>query len=112
MQGINKAKHVRLLDALLQLEKVLDLGAVADKEAAKNYRAELKSMLRTYEELLAKLAVHIADYEELFQQAKVHFLAKKLKELKKPVIQASNDKLKQSTVSISMEDLNLAFVGT
>lgn len=85
MQGINKAKHVHLLDALLQLESLLEQREFGDREInkAENYRSQLKAKFHDYEVLLNQLAQCIAEYEDLFSEVKVQYLGRMLKEMKK-----------------------------
>jgi len=87
MQGINKAKHAHLIDALLQMERLLsreqrECGCIQQTAA---YRLELEDMHVNYQVLLKNLSVQITAYEALFTQVKVQYLSKKLKELKKEI---------------------------
>lgn len=87
MQGINKAKHAHLMDALLGLERLVSRECANDKcmqEMAK-YRDQLKTKVEHYDHLLTELAILITDYEVLYSEVKVQFLAKKLKNLKKEI---------------------------
>ena len=86
MQAISKGKHVHMIDALLQLEKLL----IHEQECnclqqSADYRRELATMHANYEQLLEKLAEQISAYEALFGNVKVHFLSRKLRELKKDI---------------------------
>ncbi|MES2458227.1 MAG: hypothetical protein V4594_21900 [Bacteroidota bacterium] len=87
MQGINKAKHVHLIDALLQLERLLAHGRIecACIQQTAEYRLKLEDMHLNYERLLEELSGLIGVYEELFNQVKVQYLSKKLKEMKKEI---------------------------
>ena len=81
MQGINKAKHVHLMDALLQLERLLarEQRECAFVQRTAEYRQELEDMHLIYERLLEQLSRQISAYEALFNQVKVQYLSKKLK---------------------------------
>ncbi|CAM3736532.1 hypothetical protein MUGA111182_06270 [Mucilaginibacter galii] len=87
MQGINKAKHVHLIDALLQMEILLSREQVefACIQQTVEYRRELEDMHSNYERLLEELSGQISAYEALFSQVKVQYLSRKLKELKKEI---------------------------
>ncbi|RQO64829.1 hypothetical protein DBR43_31610 [Pedobacter sp. KBW06] len=87
MQGINKAKHVHLIDALLHMERLLssEQGACACVQQTAQYRQELEDMHGNYERLLEELSGQIRAYEALFSQVKVQYLGKKLKALKKEI---------------------------
>ena len=85
MQGINKARHVHLMDALLQLESLLnrkpqEFGCL---QQTADYRVKLESMHRDYEKQLADLYVLIAEYETLFKEVKVQYLGRNLRNLQK-----------------------------
>jgi predicted nuclease with TOPRIM domain len=84
MQGISRSKHVHLMDALLQLETLLGKECECLQQAGE-YRAELETMHRNYERLLGELAQLITDYSVLYDEVKIRFLGKKLKELKKEI---------------------------
>ena len=85
MQGINKAKHAHLMDALLGLEKLLSRQLSDDRcmQEIVAHRDQLQAIFGDYDHLLSELAILITDYEVLYNQVKVQFLAKKLKEIKK-----------------------------
>ena len=85
MQGINKAKHAHLIDALLNFQQVTSQNNLNpdDVDQAKLYNVELKRRYRKYELLLQELASHIEAYEELSSAVRVQFLGRRLKELKK-----------------------------
>lgn len=87
MQGINQSKHQHLVDALLQLENLLymDSKANADLQQAAELRQQLETMRRDYNRQIAELAELIADYQQLFNKAKMQFLSPKLKALRKQV---------------------------
>lgn len=89
MQGINKSKHIHLLDALLQLERLLsrEFKQDADMQQSAKYRRELETMHLEYERLLLELSKVIDGYNELFSKVKIQFLSPKLKELRKQVPQ-------------------------
>ncbi|EHQ27500.1 hypothetical protein [Mucilaginibacter paludis] len=82
MQGISKSRHVHLMDALLQLEYLLGKECGCLQQAGE-YRAELATMHSDYERLLGELAKVITDYSVLYDEVKIRFLGKKLKELKR-----------------------------
>lgn len=87
MQGINKHTHVRLMYALVKLEEML--RHTEDQQrglATKEYLLVLEKMYQNYEKLLNKLAIQIAEYEELFGYVKTHHLGKKLKEIKRGML--------------------------
>lgn len=87
MQGINKAKHVHLIDALLHMERLLsgEQMECACIQQTAEYRRELEDMHSNYERLLEELSGQISAYEALFSQVKVQYLSRKLKELKKEI---------------------------
>ena len=87
MQGINKAKHAHLMDALLGLERVLNIPGADDNflQEIDEHRDRLETMVADYDRLLSELAYLITDYEVLYSEVKVQFLAKKLKNLKKEI---------------------------
>lgn len=90
MQGINKNRHVHLAGALLQLEiffsgiekSIEQSGLQADghnlkviptSAELKVKRAELENSYQVYLDMLDALAFHIAAYEDLFADIKVHY---------------------------------------
>ena len=87
MQGINKSKHVHLIDALLQMERLLREDKQANEclQQMVEYRAELESMYSDYKRLVEVLAIHISKYKALHGHIKIQHLGKKLKELKKEI---------------------------
>lgn len=87
MQGINKAKHVHLIDALLYMERLLarEQRECTCVQQPAEYRQKLEDMHGNYERLLKELSGQIRAYEALFSQVKVQYLSKKLKELKKEI---------------------------
>ncbi len=87
MQGINKSKHAHLMDALLGLERLVRRQCADDKcmQEVAGHRDRLENIFGDYERLLAELAILITNYEVLYSEIKVHFLAKKLKEIKKEI---------------------------
>lgn len=105
MQGINKAKHVHLVDALLQLERLMDQGSLLgqDLKKAEDLRLRLAEMYQGYEQLLDDLALHIAEYKDLFNEVKIQYLGKKLKELKK------QERLERSGFVELMDHARLAY---
>lgn len=88
MQGINRAKHAHLMDALLALERLVSKECDDDKcmQEIVAHRDQLETMFADYERLLTDLAIVITDYEILYNTVKVQFLAKKLKEIKKEIV--------------------------
>ncbi len=84
MQGISNARHVHLIDALLQLEQLLNKECECLQKAGE-YRVELEAMHSNYERLLDELGKQIMEYELLYSHVKIQFLGKKLKELKKEI---------------------------
>lgn len=105
MQGISTSKHQHLVDALLQLERVLgqDFKADTDLQEAAEYRGELERMHEEYEHLLMHLSELIVNYNELSGKVKIQFLSKKLKELKK---QTPQDR---PVFQLLMENIRLAY---
>lgn len=87
MQGINQSKHQHLLDALLQMERLLvsEQRECACVHQTAEYRRELEDMHLNYRRLLDELSRQISAYEDLFSQVKTQYLGKKLKELKKKI---------------------------
>jgi hypothetical protein len=85
MQGISTSKHQHLVDALLQLEKLLNREFVhnTDPQMAAELRSELETLFGSYNRQVMALAKLIGDYHELFNKAKIQFLSPKLKELRK-----------------------------
>jgi hypothetical protein len=86
MQGINKGRHVNLMNALVQLEGLTSAAHAGEypRETSK-YRDKLHTMHCNYEHLLDELERMITDYEVLYSHVKIKFLGKKLKELKKEI---------------------------
>lgn len=105
MQGISTSKHQHLVDALLHLENLLskDFGQDIDRQLANELRSELELMHNNYSQRVAALAELIADYHELFHKAKMQFLSRKLKELKK---QAGRD---DSVLPLLAQNIRLAY---
>lgn len=89
MKGINEAKHEHLLKALLQLEWLISEGPDSYDSTlqASEYSQKLEMMHQNYKNLLKELYNQITDYEILYNDVKVQFLGKKLKELKKETSQ-------------------------
>ena len=102
MHGISRTRHVHLVDALLQLEnifagierKLVDSGlqtggrplkVIPTSAELKAKRLELENSHEIYLDMLGTLAFHIAAYEDLFADIKVHYVGNRLKELKKHV---------------------------
>ena len=87
MQGINKAKHAHLMDALLGLERLVSRQYADDRcmQEIAEHRARLENIFEVYERLLTELGNLITDYEMLYREVKVQFLARKLKGLKKEI---------------------------
>ncbi|TDQ08261.1 hypothetical protein [Pedobacter metabolipauper] len=102
MQGINKARHLHLVDALLQLEDLIAGLEMSPEPYAelKSKRLELEDSYRVYLNILDRLAFHIATYEDLFMEVKVQYAVNHFKELKKQVQPKSlaAEKLKESIV--------------
>lgn len=99
MQGINRHRHVNLVETLLQLEN--KFANLADEVAdLKTKRVELENSYALYLQMLDALAFHIADYEDLFNDVKVNYVGNRLKELKKQMQSKSvdYDALKDSIV--------------
>lgn len=104
MQGINKARHLQLLEILLQVEQLLlgkDMGAILMETAAmpngildaqelSAKRAELQNSHRIYLDMLDKLAFHIAAYEDLVVEVRVRYLSNHLKKLKKQALHSTH----------------------
>jgi len=105
MQGISQSKHQHLVDALLQLENLLnrDFKQDTDKQHASELRSELEAMHRKYDEQMRELFDLILDYQDLFNKAKIQFLSPKLKELRKQVPQ--NTRL----YTVLTENIQLAY---
>ncbi|TKC12795.1 hypothetical protein FA048_04030 [Pedobacter polaris] len=87
MQAISKKRHERLRDALLQMKGLLSDGQkeCSCLQQAEDYNRELETMYRNYDCLLKELSRQITAYEILYNEVKVRFLGKKLKELKKEI---------------------------
>ena len=105
MQGINKAKHVHLIDALLYMERLLarEQRECACIQQTAEYRQELEDMYINYERLLEELSGQISAYEALFSQVKVRYLSRKLKELKKEISE------EKSAFRMLAENIRLAY---
>ena len=107
MRGISKSKHEHLIEALLQLEKLLevesgtfhkpgsaienlnDVKIDATYKSVINIRVELEEIFSTYNIALESLAFLIDRYEELYNYSRTEHLAKILKELKRKI--SNND---------------------
>lgn len=87
MQGINKAKHIHLTEAMFQLERLLSKKEEnsADLYQTEKYRKELEKMYENYHRLLTEVSHQIDDYEDLYIKVKTQYLGKKLKKLKKEI---------------------------
>ncbi|MNK00544.1 hypothetical protein D3C87_183290 [compost metagenome] len=102
MQGINKSRHLHLLNALRQLEETLinDRSNLDTSELSSNgvqtvmipnamqlmaKRRELEESYKKYLNILDELALHIATYEDLFIEVKVRYLGSSLKYLKRNI---------------------------
>lgn len=85
MQGINKARHFHVINAMLELEKLamdleLDHGDIFTLNAKRN---ELEECYQLYLKMLGQIELQIADYEDLFAEIKVRFTSSRVKKLKK-----------------------------
>lgn len=89
MQGISQSKHQHLVDALLQLERLLsiDIKQDTDKQQAAELRQTLETLHGQYHQQVKELSDLILDYQNLFQKTKLQFLSPKLKELRQQVPQ-------------------------
>jgi hypothetical protein len=87
MQAISKKRHERLKDALLQMKGLLSDGQkeCSCLQQVEDYNRELETMYRNYDRLLKELSRQITAYEILYSEAKVQFLGRKLKALKKEI---------------------------
>ncbi|WP_256011489.1 hypothetical protein [Desertivirga xinjiangensis] len=102
MNGINKARHVNLVNALHQLESIAALlesnsvvSCVKDESQSlmfmptslelREKRLELEHSLEVYFNMLDDLANHISVYEDLFSNLKVSCVSAHLKALKKNI---------------------------
>ena len=105
MQGINKAKHAHLMDALLGLERLVSRQGADDKclHEIVAHRHQLAKKVEDYDRLLTELGKLITDYEVLYSEVKVQFLAKKLKSLKKDVT------VEKSSFCMLVENIQLAY---
>lgn len=85
MQRISTSKHQHLVDALLQLESLLnsDFKQDLDLHVASELRAELETLFISYNQQVIALSELIGDYHELFNKTKIQFLSPKLKALKR-----------------------------
>lgn len=104
MHGINRSRHLHLIESLLLLEELLheekellisdaagnnmENKAVAENyqntsQAAAAYRAELEEIYSLYHMELASLAETIERYDKLFNHVKIEYVSKKLKDLKR-----------------------------
>ncbi|TCC82820.1 hypothetical protein [Pedobacter hiemivivus] len=122
MKAISKRQHQLLIAVLLEVESLLldieqnraepasqvllqpvkMMPHLQDRQAAsaelKAKRMELENSHQIYLKMLDALAFHIAVYEDLFAEIKVHYIGNRLKELKKHVQPNSKtaEKLKES----------------
>ncbi|WP_147321960.1 hypothetical protein [Mucilaginibacter conchicola] len=87
MQGISDTRHRQLVDALLQLENVLNDrgGAPKDIEKAADHRRQLIEMKANYDHFVSQLAQQIDAYFAEYEKAKVKFLGVKSRELKRQI---------------------------
>ena len=105
MHGISKSKHEHLIESLLLLEKLLaeeqalikradsalnDNGAdiaeySGEHKLAAIYREELDQIYTQYNTILLSLSEVIERYDKLFNQVRLEYVSKKLKELKRKV---------------------------
>ena len=85
MQGINKSKHVQLIDALLQMERLLREDKQLNEclQQMVEYRAELESIYSDYKSLVEVLADHISAYKALHGHIKIQHLGKKTERAEK-----------------------------
>jgi len=104
MHGINRSRHLHLIESLLLLEELLHEekellindatgNNMENKTAtenyqntsqvAANYRAELEEIYSLYHVELASLAETIDRYDKLFNHLKIEYVSKKLKDLKR-----------------------------
>ncbi len=101
MQGINKAKHAHLIDALHHLQQIIQQADTPCAQQAAAYSVALKDKYSEYEILLRELAIQIEAYEDLFAEVKVQFLGRKLRELKRQTL------LPQPTFSVLRNAMHL-----
>lgn len=105
MHGINRSRHLHLIESLLLLEELLheekellindaagnnmENNKIATEnyqntsQTAANYRAELEEIYSLYHVELASLAETIERYDKLFNHVKIEYVSKKLKDLKR-----------------------------
>ena len=103
MHGINRSRHLHLIESLLLLEGLLleqgkqvtdadgreatDEPVIANYQmsfhAAAAYRTELQEIYSAYLVELSSLAETINKYDKLFHYVKVEYVSKKLKDLKR-----------------------------
>eukprot|EP01132_Coremiostelium_polycephalum_P019280 gene19280-22937_t len=95
--GISRSKHAHLMDALFHLEKLLEQQE--GQLQTEVYRELLERLYTDYGKKLSELGVLIGEYEQLFNEIKVHFVARTLKEMKK-----KNTKAMVSTPGEPSED--------
>jgi hypothetical protein len=124
MKAISHPQHKLLTAALLEVESLLSdieqnrtetssqvslqpvkmLPHLQDTQTAaaelKAKRMELENSHQVYLKMLDALAFHIASYEDLFAEIKVHYVGNRLKELKKRVQPNSiaGEKLRESII--------------
>jgi hypothetical protein len=105
MKGINQPQHQHLLKALQQLERLLSEDPCGQESLlqALAYRYKLETMHSNYKKLLKELSKQITAYEVLYNDVKVQFLGKKLKELKKEITYEKPDFL------LLLENIRLAY---
>lgn len=87
MQGISINRHGLLVDALLQMERLFsdEQKECSFLQQADYCDCELKTMYWNYELLLKELLEQIVMYGIVYSVAKVQFMDRKLKELKKEI---------------------------
>lgn len=75
------------MDALLGLERLLNRQCADDTcmQEIAEFRDQLTKMVEDYDRMLSELANLITDYEVFYSEAKVQFVGRKLKELKKEI---------------------------
>lgn len=105
MKGINESQYQHLLKALQQLERLLSEYPKGHESLlqALAYRKELEMMHRNYDSLLTDLSKQIMAYEILYNEVKVHFLGKRLRELKKSI------SVEMSVFPVLVQNIHMAY---
>lgn len=90
MQGINRKIHLEAIKAMFKLENLAIELALGDEVVLEIHtkRIALENHYKLYLDVLNKVALQIAEYEDLFAELKVRYTASRVKKMKK--VNASN----------------------